>query len=134
MTKFKNSKSQGDMGVGAAIAWFTSNGYTVCVPLTDSQAYDLVVDFGGLKRVQVKTTSHSRNGSYRVGLSVKGGNRSGTGKVKRLNRADIDFVYVKIVNGAAYFIPVSELGGCSEIKLVSKYDKFRVCEPSSEGS
>ena len=37
----KNSKKQGDIGLGIAIGWFATQGYTVCVPLTDSQDYDL---------------------------------------------------------------------------------------------
>jgi hypothetical protein len=42
LTGHKNTKKQGD--VGLAIGWFTSQGHTVCVHLTDSQDYDLVVE------------------------------------------------------------------------------------------
>ncbi len=49
----KNSKKQGDIGLGAAIAYFTFKGFTVSIPLTDSQDYDLVVDDGHkLSRIQ----------------------------------------------------------------------------------
>ena len=34
MDKCKNSKKQGDVGMGVAIGWFAADGYTVCVPLT----------------------------------------------------------------------------------------------------
>lgn len=65
-----NSKQQGDVGLGAAIGWFTSKGYTVCIPLTDSQDYDLVVETKGkLEKVQVKTTSSTKeNGNSTVWL------------------------------------------------------------------
>ena len=54
--KYRNTKKQGDVGLGAAIAFFSNLGYTVATPLTDSQNYDLVVDMDeGLKKVQVKT-------------------------------------------------------------------------------
>ena len=43
-TKFSNSKKQGDWGLGRAIAYFTLKEYTVSVPLTESQDYDLIVD------------------------------------------------------------------------------------------
>ena len=42
MLKWINSKRQGNIGIGAAIAWFTVHGYTVSIPLTDSQDYDLI--------------------------------------------------------------------------------------------
>lgn len=53
-----NPRKQGLIGVGDAIAWFCSHGYDVCLPLNDSQKYDLVVDLGGdLHRVKVKTST-----------------------------------------------------------------------------
>lgn len=42
-----NSKKQGDVGLGTDISFFTQRGWTVSIPLTDSQDYDLVVDEGG---------------------------------------------------------------------------------------
>src|SRR5215208_8045856 len=46
------------MAVARAIASFTAFGLDVLVPLTESAAYDLVVDDGrGLHRVQCKFTS-----------------------------------------------------------------------------
>ena len=44
MLKQKNTRKQGDVGVGAAIAYFTEQGYMVAVPLTDNQDYDLVIE------------------------------------------------------------------------------------------
>lgn len=44
----KNSRKQGDAGLGIAIGWFAKQEWTICFPLTDNQDYDLVVekDFG----------------------------------------------------------------------------------------
>lgn len=39
-----NSKKQGDIGMCYAMAYFSKMGYTVSVPVTDSQEYDLIVD------------------------------------------------------------------------------------------
>lgn len=47
LNEHKNSKKQGDAGLGEAIAYFTRLGYTVQLPLTDSQDYALVVDIDG---------------------------------------------------------------------------------------
>lgn len=38
------TKGQGNVGIAAAILYFTKQGCTVSVPLNDSQDYDLVVD------------------------------------------------------------------------------------------
>ena len=52
---FKNSKKQGDAGLGQAIAYFTMLGYDIALPLTDSADWDLIVEMDDLlKRVQVK--------------------------------------------------------------------------------
>lgn len=52
-----NSKKQGDIGMCYAIAYFSKMGYTVNIPITDSQDYDLIIDREGkLLKVQVKTT------------------------------------------------------------------------------
>ena len=52
---FKNSKKQGDAGLGQAIAYFTMLGYDIALPLTDSADWDLIAEMDdGLKRVQVK--------------------------------------------------------------------------------
>lgn len=59
------------MGLGAAIAYFTKNEQTISIPLTDSQKYDLVVDFGdNLRKVQVKTSTFQRYGRFEVHLNV----------------------------------------------------------------
>lgn len=82
-----NNRKQGDVGLGMAISWFTSHGYTVCIPLTDSQRYDLVVEMDSeLKKIQVETPNHrpgdKKSGQYGVCIKTSGGNKSGTGKIK----------------------------------------------------
>lgn len=87
-----NTKQQGDVGLGAAIAAFTKYNATVCIPLTDSQDYDLVVEGNyGLKKVQVKRCTYKRNNLFRVSLTVKGGNRSGAGKIKKFDHGNIRY-------------------------------------------
>lgn len=71
----KNSQSQGNVGMGQAIAYYTQKGYTVSIPLNDCQEYDLVVEYPeGLKKVQVKTTKHkAKSGNYIVNLRTMSG-------------------------------------------------------------
>ena len=47
-----NYKShQGNLGLGIAIAYYTSRCIPISIPLNDTQGYDLIIDNGGLKRV-----------------------------------------------------------------------------------
>ena len=123
----RNSKKQGDVGHGVAIGWFAQNGYTVCVPLTDSQDYDLVVEKdNGLKKVQVKTTYHqSAGGVFMANLRVCGGNRTGS-TVKKFDRAFADLIFIVTEEGVKYLIPTDELTVVNCISLGKDKDRFRV--------
>jgi hypothetical protein len=119
-----NTKQLGDVGLGKAIAYFTSQGYTVSIPLTDSQDYDLVVGIGyGIFRVQVKATSFKRR-YYEVSLTVKGGNRSSTGKIKKIDKEIVDMLYIATPD-QDYVIPIEFVKGNSMINLGPGYDKFK---------
>lgn len=120
-----NTKKQGDAGLGVAVGWFAATGYTVAIPLTDSQPYDLIVDRDGrLRRVQVKTTTYRPKGAFAVSLTVKGGNRSGTGKIKKLDPSTVDDVFVLTGDGKMYLIPVEHVG--QYFTLSSRFDVFEV--------
>jgi len=126
MELFKNSKKQGDMGMGVAIGYFTSIGYTVAIPLTDSQDYDLVIDDGDhLNRVQVKTCNFKRR-SYEVNLSVKGGNRTSIGNIKKFDTSYCDYLFVVTQNLEKYFIPTNVLIAKYNLVLGPKYKKYLV--------
>lgn len=77
---------QGNIGLGKAIEYFTSHSIPVCIPLNDTQKYDLVVDIdGNLSRVSVKTTRYKdAKSSYRVELKNSGGS-SGKGKIRKFD-------------------------------------------------
>lgn len=125
--KATNSKKQGDIGLGVAIAYFAAEGYVVNIPLTDSQDYDLIVDDGELlQRIQVKTTSYkARDGKFRVSLTTKGGNKSGQ-TVKKFDKTKVDRVFVLTSDGKKYVIPVEDLVGNNTISLCDTYDDFIV--------
>lgn len=79
-----NSKKQGDVGMCYAIAYYSRLGWTVSIPITDSQDYDLLVentDNNILKvQVQVKTSRYlTEGGTYQVSLKTCGGNNKENG-------------------------------------------------------
>jgi hypothetical protein len=123
-----NPRKQGDAGMGIAIGWFACAGYTVCVPLTDSQPYDLIVDDGehGLQRVSVKsTTRRSPSGAYEVGLRTQGGNKSQF-TIRHFGHAQVEILFVACDDGSRYVIPTSEFSAASEITLGKRFEQFRV--------
>lgn len=124
MNKFKNSKKQGDWGVGEAIAYFTRTGATVCIPLTDSQEYDLVVEIEGkLQRVQVKSSTYKTpHKIYSVSLTTKGGNQS-YNTVKGMDKSKVDLLFISTPEGN-YLMPVKGLG--NSVNLGTKYEQYKL--------
>ena len=74
--RFNTNKEKGNTSLGIAIAYYSSNGYTVSIPLNDTQDYDLIVDKDNiLKKIQVKSTGcKTKYGNYQVALKSCGRN------------------------------------------------------------
>ena len=104
---FKNSKKQGDAGLGQAIAYFTMKGYDVALPLTDSADWDLIAEIdGALKRVQIKTSSQiSESGTMMFNANVNGGNQTAVTK-KLIPEQQWDLIFLHhLVTGKQALIP-----------------------------
>ncbi len=125
---FKNSKKQGDAGLGIAIAYFTSKGYDVALPLTDSADWDLIVEIdGSLKRVQVKTSVQlSKSGIMKFNANVNGGNKSGKGKTKLISSQQWDLLFLyHLVTQKTALIPKDALETQGQINLGDlKYKEY----------
>jgi len=114
------------MGLGVAISYFTAEGYTVAIPLTDSQDYDLIVDIKNrLRKVQVKTCSYKRR-SYEANLSVKGGNRTSRGKIKRFDNTKCDYLFVVTKSSEKYLISSKKIVAKHNLVLGPKYNKYLI--------
>lgn len=122
---YKNSKKQGDAGLGQAIAYFTKLGYEVAIPLTDSADWDLVVEIDGvLKKIQVKTSVQIRNDIEVFQAEVKGGNKSSSTK-KCIQDQDWDMIFLHhLLTGKQALIPKSSLTTSGQINLGNKYKEF----------
>lgn len=95
----RKTQRKGDIAVSQAIASFTKNGYDVSLPLTESAAYDLIVDVGKeLKRVQVRYTS-----TQEVDLRSVHSNSRGY-VVKKPQPNSYDWLYVFKSNGKEYLL------------------------------
>ena len=119
---------QGTLGMGIAIAYYTSKCMPISIPLNDTQGYDLVVDFDGtLKRVQVKTTqAKNKYGNFVVQVHNTGG-ASGKSRIKKLDHSTLDILFCVTSEGSLYEIPVGCLGGAHHVvNLSHKMDEYKV--------
>lgn len=121
--KADNNRSKGKAGLAVAIGYYGSKGYTVSVPLNDTQDYDLIVDDGiSLKKVQVRCTGHvNKYGRYEVSVKSSGGtNGSVYSHVKDTN---IDILFVVCTNGWLFEIPKDNITQSSSISLYNEKSK-----------
>ncbi len=69
----RDTQRKGDIGVTQAIATFTRLGFDVALPVTESAAYDILVDDGlGVHRVQVRYCSGVEVELRRIHSNSKG--------------------------------------------------------------
>jgi hypothetical protein len=127
-----NPREQGLLGLTDAIRWFGAAGWSISLPLIDSQPYDLVVDDGvGLHRVQVKTTTRrSRSGRFLVQVCTRGGNRSFQ-TTKSFDPGSCDLLYVLTDARDRYLIPTDQVGARHTLTLGDRLAPFLLpCTPA----
>jgi hypothetical protein len=96
----RTTQYKGDVAVTTAIATFTRLKMDVALPITESAAYDIVVDYEGkLYRVQVRYT-----GSLEVELRRIHSNSTGY-VIKKTKKNAYDWLYVLDSGGKEYLIP-----------------------------
>ena len=123
---FSSNKDKGNSGLGIAIAYYSTNGYTVSIPLNDTQDYDLIVDKENiLKKVQVKATScRTKYDKYQVALKSCGGNKGKT--YKTVVDTKVDYLFIATDKADMFIIPIEELKNKSTINICDKTEKYRV--------
>lgn len=122
--KLDTKRNIGNAGLSMAIAYFGTNGYTVSVPLNDTQDYDLIVDMDGvLKKIQVKATNNKETkNAYTVQLrTVSGTTRKA---YKTVVDTDIDFLFCLCGDGTMFLIPKEKINNRSVISLGTVKSKF----------
>ena len=121
-----NYKShQGNLGLGAVIAYYTSKCIPISIPLNDTQGYDLIIDDGTLKRIQIKTTKSKSSTGYIVQLKNSGGS-SGKSVIRSFDNTKSDILFVLTKSEERYEIPTSIIKARSAITLNDTYDIFKV--------
>ena len=92
-----------------AIAYFSANGYTVSIPLNDTQDYDLVIEKNNvLETVQVKATGcKTKHNVYQVALKSCGGTKGDA--YKTLIDTKVDYLFILTEELKMYFIPCNKI-------------------------
>lgn len=120
------NKEKGNFGLGIAIAYFSTNGYTVSIPLNDTQDYDLIVEKeNNFQTVQVKTTGcKTKYGNYQVALKSCGGTKGKT--YKTIIDTKVDLIFIVSTDFSMYLIPKEKIKNRSTLNLCKGYEKYKV--------
>lgn len=119
------SKNQGNIGVSKAIYEYTKMGYTVLLPFSDSDKYDLVIDDKDkLLKVQVKTSRcKARYGGYTINLKTSGGNTK-INTIRTRRKGDYDILFVLTEDGDCWSIPSEQLGESGTAIIVGNTNRL----------
>lgn len=123
---FLTNKEKGNTGLGIAIAYYTSNGYIVSIPLNDTQDYDLIVDKNNkIEKIQVKATScKTKYNVYQVSLKSTGGTNGKT--YKTVVDTKIDKLFIMTDKLDIYIIPIEKIQNRTTLNLCNKYEEYKI--------
>lgn len=113
---FETNKDKGRAGMSMGIAYFGANGYTVSIPLNDTQWYDFIAEKDGkFYTVQCKATGSKDNA---ISLRSSGGTK-GSVYDNVLNH-EVDLLFCLDKDKNMFVIPVEDLkkaGNTNSIRL-----------------
>lgn len=103
--QFITNQDKGRAGMALGIAYYGANGYTISIPLNDTQWYDFVIEQNGIfQTVQCKATGSVDNS---ISLKSTGGTK-GVVYDSVLNHT-VDLLFCLDKNQNMYSIPVKDL-------------------------
>jgi len=129
MLKQASTRKQGDVGTAYAVSYYARNGFTVSIPLADSQPYDLIVDKDGigLKRVQVKTsTKVTPTGHYSVELRTISNRRGGKLEIRKFSKQKADILFIVCGDERMFAIPADLADGMAQILVTKRFPLYEV--------
>lgn len=108
---------QGNLGLGKAIQYFTSQGITVALPLNDTQKYDLIADFNGkLQRIQIKYCGQQISETNSIICPCASSTNHTTNKHLSTYKNDIDYFCFYIAAwDKLLLVPISIIGNKKSI-------------------
>ena len=123
---FDNNKNKGRAGIALAIAYYGANGYTVSLPLNDTQDYDIVIEKDNkFETVQCKVTGRD---SKQVSLRTCGCDTKGSKVYKTVINTNVDYLFCVDKEQNLFHIPILELkkyGNVNALTLRTEPSKNR---------
>lgn len=109
-----NRKQIGRIGLSMAINYFTCQGYTVSLPMNDTQWYDLVIEKDGkFETVQCKATQTQTDD---INLRSTGGTNGGVYD-NLLNHSELDYLFCVNKDLNMWLIPIKDITTKNSIRL-----------------
>lgn len=111
----ESNKDKGRAGLSLAIAYFGTNGYTVSLPINDTQWYDLIIEKDGIiQTVQCKFTASADNS---ISLKSMGGTKGAVYDTVLNHPLDILFCADAAKN--LFVIPMEDLKKAGNTKQIT---------------
>lgn len=112
---FETNKDKGRAGLSLGIAYFGANGYTVSLPINDTQWYDLIVEKEGIiQTVQCKSTASKDNN---IILRSSGGTKGKT--YDSVLNHPLDLLFCIDEQQHLYLIPMEDLRKAGNSKAIT---------------
>lgn len=112
---FETNKDKGRAGMVLAIAYFGANGYTVSIPLNDTQWYDFVAEKDGkFYTVQCKATG-SKDGMIRL---VSSGGTKGSVYDSVLEHS-LDYLFCLDQYQNMFLIPMQDIKANGNVRTIA---------------
>lgn len=115
-----NRKQIGRIGLSMAINYFTIQGYTISIPMNDTQWYDLIIEKDGkFKTIQCKAT---QTDTGEISLKSTGGTK-GEEYDSVLNHPELDYLFCVNKELSMWCIPMEDIIAAGNKKTITLRDK-----------
>lgn len=122
---FETNKEKGRCGLAMAIGYFGSHGYTVSIPLNDTQDYDLLVDKDNIiSKISIKATGQRSPYGITIVDLVNTGGTNGSVYGRECNK-NIDFIFVLNEEQEMWLLP-KDILTTKSMCLGEKYTKYKL--------
>lgn len=120
----ETNRDKGRAGLSLAITYFSLNGYTVSLPMNDTQWYDMIVEKDGVfQTVQCKFTASKEN---TISLRSMGGTKGK--EYDNVRNHPLDLLFCADKNLHMYVIPMKDLLEFNNVNSITLKT-----EPNSNG-
>ena len=120
-----NTKQIGNIGEAKTLCKFVEMGIPVYTSFGDNEKADIVIDWNGLKKVQIKTSVEIKESSIIFSLVSSTLHRK-NGEKHRYTKEEIDFFALyNVESNILLLVPIEILEGKTQVKFALEYKPSR---------